>query len=605
MQDVKSIKSGRRRNLNPVTVLQHSSSYTPSFAENGIKTRKRSTLGGESSDFKENLGVVSLQSALSTSLPDLQQDTDMSRRVTPTHNTGGGPGRRGFMGFSNGPATSSGIPGAGPRRRHTVQPQVSLDTEARLMTTSPPIISNGGKKVVDFFDPDTRPSAPVRSSDITQEGVRSRKSSKHSATPNHMSLDNWLKSLPDTFSRENSAKIQPTSNKTTKDIDKTKELWVDEIEDVEGESGVIQSRKSTEIKQIITGSPISLETARDLKRLMFGGGGSSMFPQGWLGQAFVWNKNPSLSYGFIQTRGGPCGVMAAVQSATLKVLMFGSKELDIEAVDKSQMVSGIPAMVRDRALAAAITEVLVRAADTGEELIVVISGMKKHFTSAGRMRADGITETLNVYTFSSRLKLFGFLLDNSGFMTGAGNNAVICLLYSCLLTRGVDRVRDDMDDPDTALMAAHGYCSQEMVSLVTTGRAISNVFDGDVTLGSGADQTRLKGIKSQGEVGLLSLFEHYKSCQVGAHLKCPVFPIWLVCSESHFTVLWARDGEEGEGVIQLSYYDGLAGQDGPINLSVDTGAEIPDQEVNSTIEFCIRTKWTRASVSWNGAEKIL
>ena len=77
MQDVKSIKSGRRRTLNPVTVLQHSSSYTPSFVENRTKTRKKSTLGSDSSYHE-----VSLHSALSTSLPDLQADSeDMNRRV--------------------------------------------------------------------------------------------------------------------------------------------------------------------------------------------------------------------------------------------------------------------------------------------------------------------------------------------------------------------------------------------------------------------------------------------------------------------------------------------------------------------------------------------
>ena len=38
--------------------------------------------------------------------------------------------------------------------------------------------------------------------------------------------------------------------------------------------------------------------------------------------------------------------------------------------------------------------------------------------------------------------------------------------------------------------------------------------------------------------GLLSLFEHYDSIVVGDHLKTPVYPIWLICSESHFTVLF-------------------------------------------------------------------
>ena len=38
--------------------------------------------------------------------------------------------------------------------------------------------------------------------------------------------------------------------------------------------------------------------------------------------------------------------------------------------------------------------------------------------------------------------------------------------------------------------------------------------------------------------GLLSLFEHYDSIVVGENLKTPVYPIWLICSESHFTVLF-------------------------------------------------------------------
>ena len=43
------------------------------------------------------------------------------------------------------------------------------------------------------------------------------------------------------------------------------------------------------------------------------------------------------------------------------------------------------------------------------------------------------------------------------------------------------------------------------------------------------------------QVGLLSLFEHYQSCRVGERLKCPARPVWLVCSESHFSLLWSSD----------------------------------------------------------------
>ena len=51
-------------------------------------------------------------------------------------------------------------------------------------------------------------------------------------------------------------------------------------------------------------------------------------------------------------------------------------------------------------------------------------------------------------------------------------------------------------------------------------------------------QLVLKGIDKQSDIGLLSLFEHYKSIKVGNNLKNPKFPIWVICSESHFTVLF-------------------------------------------------------------------
>ena len=69
------------------------------------------------------------------------------------------------------------------------------------------------------------------------------------------------------------------------------------------------------------------------------------------------------------------------------------------------------------------------------------------------------------------------------------------------------------------------------------GKATSNTFDGDKVLDDG--NFILKGIQRQSDIGLLSLFEHYHSIVVGSFLKAPVYPIWLVCAESHFTVLFA------------------------------------------------------------------
>ena len=56
---------------------------------------------------------------------------------------------------------------------------------------------------------------------------------------------------------------------------------------------------------------------------------------------------------------------------------------------------------------------------------------------------------------------------------------------------------------------------QELVNLLLSGRAVSNVFDNDMELDSGnGNMTLLKGVKGHCDVGLLSLFEHYNICKV-------------------------------------------------------------------------------------------
>ena len=53
------------------------------------------------------------------------------------------------------------------------------------------------------------------------------------------------------------------------------------------------------------------------------------------------------------------------------------------------------------------------------------------------------------------------------------------------------------------------------MNLYLSGKAVSNVFNDVIELDSGDGNIMiLKGVVSRCDVGLLSLFEHYKSCQV-------------------------------------------------------------------------------------------
>lgn len=62
---------------------------------------------------------------------------------------------------------------------------------------------------------------------------------------------------------------------------------------------------------------------------------------------------------------------------------------------------------------------------------------------------------------------------------------------------------------------------------------------------------------------------------MGCFLKTPRFPVWVVCSESHFSVLFGLQPEllrdwRAERLFDLYYYDGLANQQEQIRLSIGT-----------------------------------
>jgi hypothetical protein len=65
---------------------------------------------------------------------------------------------------------------------------------------------------------------------------------------------------------------------------------------------------------------------------------------------------------------------------------------------------------------------------------------------------------------------------------------------------------------DHAVIGSYGHCNQELVNLLLTGRATSNVFDGTKLIGDSG--ITLKGIAQQSEVGYLTHLESLRYCQV-------------------------------------------------------------------------------------------
>lgn len=94
-----------------------------------------------------------------------------------------------------------------------------------------------------------------------------------------------------------------------------------------------------------------------------------------------------------------------------------------------------------------------------------------------------------------------------------------------------------MDDPQNHLTSQFGHSSQELINLLLTGQCTSNVFDNTVKLGP----LTMYGIQSQPTIGYLTQLESLRYCSVGGYYKNPQHPIWVIGSQSHFTVLFGSE----------------------------------------------------------------
>lgn len=352
------------------------------------------------------------------------------------------------------------------------------------------------------------------------------------------------------------------------------------------------------------GRPIDLQQAVELKNLLFGSP-LRCFSEEWKIQSFTFCNIEDLKYGFVQKKGGPCGVLAAVQACLLQNLLFG-RDSDIRWALRPSDID------RTNCLYRAIADILWRAGDCKQAVVCLSSG-RQQFTPAGKYKADGILESLILYSFKKYDDLLTFLQQNI-YQFERGPFGSILLTVSSVFSRSIDLVQRDFDVPTNCLIGAHAYCTQELVNLILGGRAVSNVFNDVMELDSGnGNSTVLKGVSSRSDIGFLSLFEHYSVCQVGSYLKTPKYPIWVVCSESHFSVLFCLKKNlvsdwRAERKFDLYYYDGLANQQEEIRLTIDTSGnyvEDEDNELVPPLEFCIRTKWKGAVVDWNGMDPIL
>ena len=301
-----------------------------------------------------------------------------------------------------------------------------------------------------------------------------------------------------------------------------------------------------------------------------------------------------IPWGLTQTHGGPCGVLAVIQAELLRVLLFGTRDpLDYPTqIEENPCVDNeISGDLIRNGLALSIAITLARAAlmppaTEDSEMKVENTSVKvvlpRHPVPDGLCWGDlqpwsqesddnfSKSTTLTVYSLEAdshassynpkRQRTNGGNLTReqrivqlahrvARFLLSTSNEAqaapldnfrkpggVLLLVMSMICSRGAKLIQSEFDDPGgTKLTSQFGHCGQELMNLLLTGQAVSNVFDN--TMKPSGDLT-CRGIQSRPAIGYLTQLEALRYCESGGYYKSPLFPIWVVGSTSHFTVLF-------------------------------------------------------------------
>lgn len=347
------------------------------------------------------------------------------------------------------------------------------------------------------------------------------------------------------------------------------------------------------------GTALSPATIRSLKALLFP---SSIptFNECWIAQSFVFGQDfaytgapkelsAELRYGLLQGEGGPCGVVAAVQAELLSELIGDT------GVAKAVDILHVSDTPRKNALIKALSRIIWRAGLQQSAQVVLRSG-------TGPFSGEEALSALTSWQVSSISKLEEFIREHISSFEAPNNLGCILLVISVILTKTIAVVKSEMDIAESHLIGEHSFCTMELVNLLLLGRAISNQFDGDKAI----DGMTLKGISAYPRVGILSLMDYLGYAPVGEKMKSPTTPVWIIYAENHYSVLFSTETVAIRPRVQTEfdvyYYDPLGKQDESYRITVDPTASEQRQgdELVSSVDHCIRTKWKNASVDWHG-----
>ncbi|KAG8443184.1 hypothetical protein GDO86_011840 [Hymenochirus boettgeri] len=248
-----------------------------------------------------------------------------------------------------------------------------------------------------------------------------------------------------------------------------------------------------------------------------------------------------------QFEGGPCAVLAPVQAFLLKRQLFDTQHSNWRSCQDEEQKEVLCQTLSDIFELASVNSnsyclaswVKGKVAQETEREIHAESSQQEEQPSALAAEELGFERfhaLIQKRTFSSFIELKDAILES--YSTWRNKFGVLLFLYSVILTKGTENVKNETEDADAPLIdPVYGHGSQSLINLILTGHAVSNVWDGDRECSG----MKLLGIHSQATVGFLTLIESLRFCKVGSFLKSPKFPIWVIGSETHLTVFFTKE----------------------------------------------------------------
>ncbi|KAM1682838.1 hypothetical protein ACFXTN_031067 [Malus domestica] len=265
---------------------------------------------------------------------------------------------------------------------------------------------------------------------------------------------------------------------------------------------VVTKDKELSLEQVNLGKGLSEEDAKQLFSMVFGSEVTKGILAQWSNQGIRFSPDPETSMGLVQHEGGPCGVLAAIQAFVLKYLLFYPAELGKVAPNMHQNTgSGTPSNsqcvatnnfasltedAKARVLIRSMGEILFLCGSNKRAVIATLSVIGEETERSEDRLNDEVSElelvihTLifffspdknNVITKSLEglsiesaadlhkvLRVSTYTTQESAFQrlqavlpAFQSRMGALLFLISALLSRGLDLVQSDRDDPSLPL----------------------------------------------------------------------------------------------------------------------------------------------------------